>query len=151
MASLFGSRIRSSSDGPTNDVWIDPWCKHLNDRLGVTLVPNATVRFVQPGRRPLRSVSGRAHGQLEEVAADFHVAAMPVEIMQGLVTQTLMRAARRLRARRIRTEWMNRHPVYLETDEPLTDGCDLSRLELGAHVDLAAAVLARLRLIAVWR
>ena len=110
-------------NGPTNDVWIDPWCKHLTGRLGVTLVPNATVRSFNLAGDRLRSVSVERNGQLEEVAADFHVAAMPVEIMQALVTPELKRTAPSLaRLGELRTEWMNGIQFYLETDEPLANG-----------------------------
>ena len=110
-------------NGPTNDAWIDPWRKHLTDRLGVTLVPNATVRSFNLAGDRIRSVSVERNGQLEEVTADFHVAAMPVEIMQGLVSPELMRAAPSLaRLGELRTEWMNGIQLYLETDQPLTNG-----------------------------
>ena len=110
-------------NGPTNDVWIDPWCKHLTDRLGVSLVPNAAVHSFNLAGNRLRSISVERNGQLEEVVADFHVAAMPVEIMQGLVTSELIRAAPSLaRLGELRTEWMNGIQFYLETDEPLTNG-----------------------------
>jgi uncharacterized protein with NAD-binding domain and iron-sulfur cluster len=109
--------------GPTNDVWIDPWRKHLTDRLGVTLVPNATVRSFNLAGDRIRSVSIERNGQLEEITADFHVAAMPVEIMQGLVTPELVHAAPSLaRLGELRTEWMNGIQFYLETDEPLANG-----------------------------
>jgi len=84
-------------NGPTNDAWIDPWRKHLTGRLGVTLVPNATVRSFNLAGDRIRSVSIERNGQLEEVTADFHVAAMPVEIMQRLITPELMQADRRSR------------------------------------------------------
>jgi len=110
-------------NGPTNDVWIDPWRRHLTDRLGVTLVPNATVRSFNLAGDRLRSVSVERNGQLEEVIADFHVAAMPVEIMQALVTPEVTRNAPSLaRLGELGTEWMNGIQYYLETDEPLTDG-----------------------------
>jgi 15-cis-phytoene desaturase len=110
-------------NGPTNDVWIDPWRKHLTGRLGLTLVPNATVRSFNLAGDRFRSVSVECNGQLEEVTADFYVAAMPVEIMQRLVTPELMHAAPSLaRLGELRTEWMNGIQFYLETDRPLADG-----------------------------
>jgi len=110
-------------NGPTTDGWIDPWQRHLTEHLGVTLVPSATVRAFNLTGDRLRSVSVERNGHVEEVTADFYVAALPVEIMQGLVTPELIRAAPSLaRLGELRTEWMNGIQFYLETDEPLTDG-----------------------------
>ena len=67
-------------------------------------------------------MSVERNGQLDEVTADFYVAAMPVEIMQRLVTPELVRAAPSLaRLGELRTEWMNGIQFYLETDRPLAD------------------------------
>jgi len=109
--------------GPTSDVWIDPWREHLTGRLGVTLVADAAVRSLNVTDSRLRSVSLERNGRLEDVQADFYVAALPVEIMQGLLTPELERAAPSLsRIRGLRTEWMNGIQFYLKTDRPLTDG-----------------------------
>ncbi|MET0167407.1 MAG: FAD-dependent oxidoreductase [Vicinamibacterales bacterium] len=109
--------------GPTNDVWIDPWRTHLTERLGVTLVPKATVRAFDLEGDRIRSVSVERNGQVESVTADYHVAAMPVEVMQGLLTPELARAAPSLaRLGELRTEWMNGIQFYLETDQPLAHG-----------------------------
>ena len=95
----------------------------MSGRLGVTLVPNATVRSVNLAGDRIRSVSVERNEQLEEVSADFYVAAMPMEIMQRLVTPELVHAAPSLaRLGELRTEWMNGIQFYLETDRPLADG-----------------------------
>ena len=110
-------------NGPTNDAWIDPWQAHLTDRLAVTLVPSATVRAFNLEGNRIRSVAVERDGQLEEVTADFHVAALPVEIMQGLLSPELMRAAPSLaRLHELRTDWMNGIQFYLESDRTLTNG-----------------------------
>jgi uncharacterized protein with NAD-binding domain and iron-sulfur cluster len=57
--------------GPTNDVWIDPWRKHLAERLGVTLVPNATVRAFNLESDRIASVSIDRGGRREETTADY--------------------------------------------------------------------------------
>jgi len=109
--------------GPTNDVWIDPWRKHLSERLGATLISSATVRSLNVSGNKLRSVTIERDGRLDEISADFYVAALPVEVMQGLLTQELERAAPSLSGiRGLRTEWMNGIQFYLKTDRPLTDG-----------------------------
>ena len=110
-------------NGPTNDAWIDPWRAHLTGRLGVKLVPNSTVRSFNLTGGRIGSVSVERGGQLEEVTADFYVVALPVEVMQGLVTPELVHAVPSLaRLGELRTEWMNGIQFYLESDAPLTDG-----------------------------
>jgi uncharacterized protein with NAD-binding domain and iron-sulfur cluster len=109
-------------NGPTNTVWIDPWCRHLAG-LGVTLEPNCTIRSLNLSHGALGSVTIERHGRPEEISADFYIAAVPVEIMRGLVTPALARAAPSLaRLGELRTEWMNGIQFYLRTDRPLTDG-----------------------------
>jgi 15-cis-phytoene desaturase len=109
--------------GPTNDVWIDPWRKHLSGHLGATLTSSATVRSLNVSGNKLRSVTIERNGRLDEISADFYVAALPVEVMQGLLTPELERAAPSLSGiRGLRTEWMNGIQFYLKTDRPLTDG-----------------------------
>ena len=108
--------------GPTNDVWIDPWRAHLT-QLGVTLIPNAVTRGFDLHGNRIRSVSVERAGQLQTVTADYYVAALPVEVMQGLASPELVRAAPSLaRLGELRTEWMNGIQFYLRTDLPLADG-----------------------------
>jgi 15-cis-phytoene desaturase len=110
-------------NGPTSDVWIEPWRRHLSEHLGVTMEANATVRALNLSGEVLGSVTVERNGQREEVTADFYVAALPVEIMQGLLTTELENAAPSLSCiRGLRTEWMNGIQFYLKTDRPLTDG-----------------------------
>jgi len=110
-------------NGPTNDVWLDPWCAHLTGRLGVALVPNAPVLALNLVDNRLRSVTIARDGQPTEVTAEFYVAAVPVEVMQAWVTADLLRAAPSLAGlRQLQTEWMNGIQFYLKTDRPLADG-----------------------------
>ena len=109
--------------GPTNDVWLDPWHAHLSGRLGVTLVPNAPVTALNLDGDRLRSVTIARDGQPAEATADFYVAAVPVEVMQALVTPDLTREAPSLAGlHQLKTEWMNGIQFYLKTDRPLADG-----------------------------
>ncbi len=110
-------------NGPTNDVWIDPWRRHLSDGLGVTLHSNAPLRSFNLTGNRLRSVTVERDGHLEDVVADFYVSAVPVEVMHTLVTAELAQAAPSLaKIAGLRTEWMNGIQFYLRTDRPLADG-----------------------------
>jgi len=109
--------------GPTNDVWIDPWRRHLTERLGVDLQSNTVLRSFNVAGDRLRSVTVERAGSLEEVTADYYVAAVPVEVMQGLVTPGLAQAAPSLsKLSGLRTEWMNGIQFYLRRDLPLAHG-----------------------------
>ena len=109
--------------GPTNDVWIDPWRRHLTERLGVDLQPNAVLRSFNLAGDRLRSVTLERAGGLEEVTADYYVAAVPIEVMQRLVTPELARVAPSLsKLGGLRTEWMNGIQFYLRHDLPLAHG-----------------------------
>ena len=95
----------------------------MTERLGVTSIPGATMRAFNLEGDRLGSVSVECNGQLQMVSADYHVAAMPVEVMQQLLTPELSRAAPSLaRLGELRTEWMNGIQFYLGTDQPLADG-----------------------------
>ena len=84
------------------------------------VAPDATLRSLNLAGDRLRSVTVERDGRLEEVTADFYVAAVPLEVMQGLVTPELARAAPSLsRLGELRTEWMNGIQFYLHTDLPL--------------------------------
>jgi 15-cis-phytoene desaturase len=110
-------------NGPTNDVWIDPWRKYLTERRDVVLVADTTVLSLNLSGNRLRSVSVERGGQIHEITADYYVAAMPVEVMQELVTDDIRAAAPSLsHLKELKTEWMNGIQFYLKSDEPLTYG-----------------------------
>jgi 15-cis-phytoene desaturase len=110
-------------NGPTSEVWIDPWRRYLSERLGVTLVSDAAVQRLNVKNDRLNSVSVEMSGQLVDVAADFYVSAVPVEVMQALVTDDVRTAAPSLAGlSRLKTEWMNGIQFFLKTDQPLADG-----------------------------
>ncbi|MBZ5560904.1 MAG: FAD-dependent oxidoreductase [Acidobacteriia bacterium] len=109
-------------NGPTNDVWIDPWIAHLN-ALGVKLLGNSAVHSLElEGGRLARVVIERG-GQIAEVTAEWFVSALPVEIMAGLITENIKTAAPSLaRLDKLPTRWMNGIQFYLRDDVPLVHG-----------------------------
>ncbi|ADJ15947.1 amine oxidase [Halalkalicoccus jeotgali B3] len=109
-------------DGPTSEVWIDPWVRYL-DGLGVELRTNATVRELQfDGERISGLVVEDGSGTHIE-RADQYVLAVSVEAARRLVSEGIGRAAPSLsRLDRLRTEWMNGIQFYLREDRPLVRG-----------------------------
>ena len=107
-------------DGPTSDVWIEPWVEHLRSH-GVQFRTGAPVTAIETdGKRVTGAV---IDGTSEPVTADYYVAAVPVEVMAELVSPELVRAAPTLAGiGRLETAWMNGLQFYLTEDVPLSYG-----------------------------
>jgi uncharacterized protein with NAD-binding domain and iron-sulfur cluster len=106
--------------GPTNEAWIDPWRRHLQD-FGVRFhLDSKVVRIDVDGDR----VTGVAfEGRDTPVVADFYVAAIPVEAMCRLLTSELLDADPALAGLRgLETRWMNGIMFYLHRDVPMVRG-----------------------------
>ncbi len=109
-------------NGPTNDVWIDPWLAHLRG-MGVHFRAEHQVQAIHSERDRVTGVTVVAHGQAFDDAADFYVAALPVEVMRLLADDELKEAEPRLAGlHRLRTRWMNGIMFYLDRDVPLSHG-----------------------------
>ena len=113
-----GGRADRVLDGPTSDVWIDPWVRRLRER-GVDVRFGAPVQGIAcDGRR----ITGATAGG-EAVRADFYVAALPLERMRPLLTRELRAADPRLNGLdHLVTRWMNGIMFYLDEDVPLAAG-----------------------------
>ncbi|MFB1294894.1 FAD-dependent oxidoreductase [Mycobacterium sp. pW049] len=115
-------RLDNVLDGPTSEVWIDPWIEHLSDR-GVTLRRGCTVSGIGcDGRRITGATITTAQGD-ESVRADFYIAALPVEKFRLLVSPAMRAADPRLGLlRHLKCDWMTGIMFYLDTDVPLEHG-----------------------------
>jgi uncharacterized protein with NAD-binding domain and iron-sulfur cluster len=109
-------------NGPTNDVWIDPWLAHLRS-LGVDFRSEHQVQAIHCADGRISGVSVVAGSNVFEESADFYVAALPVEVMRLLVSDEIKEAEPRLASlHRLRTRWMNGIMFYLDRDVPLVHG-----------------------------
>lgn len=114
-----GFRTDRVLDGPTSEVWIDPWVEYLRGR-GVSFQHGRAVSGIhcQGGR-----ITGVTVGRGELVVADHYVAALPVERFRMLLSPELRAADRRLNGvDRLTTRWMNGAMFYLDRDVPLEHG-----------------------------
>ena len=109
-------------NGPTNDVWIDPWLAHLRS-LGVDYRSEHQVQAIHCADGRITGVDVVAGGNAYEESGDLYVAALPVEVMRLLLSDELKQAEPRLaRLHRLRTRWMNGIMFYLDRDLPLVHG-----------------------------
>jgi uncharacterized protein with NAD-binding domain and iron-sulfur cluster len=111
-------------NGPTSDVWIDPWRKYLTS-LGVVYRTDAEVVSINLSRGRVVSVTVVRDGAAHDISGDYFVAALPIERMAALVTPALAAADPALAALpglSSSVEWMNGIQFYLTEDVPLVHG-----------------------------
>ncbi|HET6878725.1 MAG TPA: FAD-dependent oxidoreductase [Pirellulales bacterium] len=109
-------------NGPTNDVWIDPWIQYLA-RRGVALTLNAEAEQIHFNGVSVTGVDVTVAGTRRTVVGDYYVFAVPVEVMSPLVTPVMAAVAPSLsRLAQLHTEWMNGIQFYLNCDVPLDQG-----------------------------
>jgi uncharacterized protein with NAD-binding domain and iron-sulfur cluster len=111
-------------NGPTNDVWIQPWLSYLRGR-GVEYHLNADVRGINCERGRVRSASIAVGETVREVSADYFVGALPVERMSELLSPGLLQCDPSLVNLTELTEyveWMNGVQYYLTEDVPIAHG-----------------------------
>ncbi|WP_281255129.1 hydroxysqualene dehydroxylase [Paenibacillus herberti] len=111
-------------NGPTNEVWINPWYDHL-ESLGVKIYRDSPVNAIHCDNGNISSVTVLMDGQERTIVADCYIAAFPVEVMAGLLTDELVQADRLLAGIKPLSEsveWMNGIQFYLNEDIPLIHG-----------------------------
>jgi uncharacterized protein with NAD-binding domain and iron-sulfur cluster len=109
-------------DGPTNDVWLFPWVDYLTSK-GVKFESGTALQAFQLDGQKIAGVNVMSNGVPVQIQADYYVSAVPVEVMQTLLTPQLQAAAPSLaHLDKLTTAWMNGIQFYLHTDEPLADG-----------------------------
>jgi uncharacterized protein with NAD-binding domain and iron-sulfur cluster len=111
-------------DGPTNEVWIEPWLEFLVAR-GVDYRFETKVVAITCRDGRIESVGVESGGKRTEVRGDYFVAALPIERMAELVTPELVRAdpaLGKLGELSENVEWMNGIQFYLKRDVPLAHG-----------------------------
>jgi geranylgeranyl pyrophosphate synthase/uncharacterized protein with NAD-binding domain and iron-sulfur cluster len=111
-------------DGPTTDVWIDPWRRRIT-ALGGEFRTGAEVRQIRCDGRRVTGVVVDYDGGTDVVEGDHYVCAVPVERATALMNQELLAADPRLASLAplaSRTEWMNGVQFYLRRDVPMLHG-----------------------------
>jgi uncharacterized protein with NAD-binding domain and iron-sulfur cluster len=111
-------------NGPTNDVWIDPWLAYLRER-GVVYNLNAEVRAIHCDRGLVRGATVAIGNSVREVSGDYFIGALPVERMAKLLSQDLLKCDASLVNLNELTgyvEWMNGVQYYLTEDLSVAKG-----------------------------
>lgn len=79
-------------NGPTNEVWINPWVDYLQDSYGVNIYQNmeaVDLAFDQANNR-ISSVSVKdcLRNTITQISGDHYILAVPIEILNGQLTGT---------------------------------------------------------------
>lgn len=124
-----GETLDRLLDGPTNEVWIDPWVAYLTGRgVNYHLEHEVKALHVGPSAGPgsavkILGVDVEHGGATTTEVADFYVLSMPVERVIPLLNFDLVTAAPELAGlSKLHTAWMNGIMFYLKTDVRLAHG-----------------------------
>ena len=138
-------------NGPTNEVWIDPWVEYLTSR-GVKYHFDSKVTAVTFDGERVRAATVNVGGTPATIAGDYFVFAMPVEDVIDLITPEMIAAEPALGDLFTLddiTEWMNGIQIDLNKDVPITHGhtiyvdspwalTSISQAQFWRNVNLAA-------------
>lgn len=110
-------------NGPTNDVWINPWLEYLAS-LGVEMNMGSLVKeiFFDKEKREIKEVSLESG---EVVQADYYIFALPVEVIDQFLTEDILNAAPSLQGIKTLSKdvaWMNGIQYYLNVDVDIVSG-----------------------------
>ncbi|MFO0948615.1 MAG: FAD-dependent oxidoreductase [Planctomycetota bacterium] len=109
-------------NGPTSDVWIDPWITYLR-RRGVNYLENVRIDAIDFQRNRIQAISTSGRSGSATHRADHYIAAIPVEVFQSLLTLDMLVADPQLRGlRHLTTSWMTGVLFYLKRNLPIVDG-----------------------------
>jgi 15-cis-phytoene desaturase len=118
-----GGRADRVLNGPTNEVWIDPWLAHLR-RRGVDYRLGAEATRIECRGGRITGVLLQQDGVPSRLEADHYILAVPKEIVeQRLLDADLAAAEPRLtRLEKLEVGWMNGVMFYLRTDPSTVHG-----------------------------
>jgi uncharacterized protein with NAD-binding domain and iron-sulfur cluster len=112
-------------DGPTNEVWIDPWLSYLETRGVRYHFDSVVTRFACEGGK-IRGVYVSQHDGPEElVAGDYYVAAVPIEVMARLLSDEMLAIDESLTSLKTLAgdvAWMNGLQIYLNERADISRG-----------------------------
>jgi 15-cis-phytoene desaturase len=111
-------------NGPTSEVWLQPWYDYLIERgVAYHFDSELTALHCRGGR--LSGTTVEQAGKPLEVTGDYYVVAVPVERMAPLLTEELLRADATLAGIRKLAEdvdWMNGIQFFLSHEAPIVNG-----------------------------
>ena len=118
MVGVNGGSVDRILNGPTNEVWIEPWLNYLKT-LGVDYHLNVHVDFINYNikNNKIESITVTENGTQTIVAGDYYIAAVPVEKIIPMITKPMIEADPQLGLlKNLKTEWMVGLQLFLKKD-----------------------------------
>ncbi len=110
-------------NGPTSEVWIEPWIDYLKDRGVVFHLGSSVTNIACRDGRITGVTVAATDGTTRLVKADHYISAMPVERLQPLLTAEIRGADPSLGLiDNLRVAWMNGFQFFLREDKALVNG-----------------------------
>ena len=111
-------------NAPTNDAWINPWLKYLQEK-GVQFHFNTPTQYIQCNDQKISGVVVSNNGIDNTITADYFLFAVPVEVMANLLNKDLITADPTLEniiELSKSVSWMNGTQFYLTEDVQTCNG-----------------------------
>ena len=120
-----GSSTDRLLNGPTNDVWINPWLSYLRSK-GVNYHLNTSVSEIKCAASGLIDhIVTQCNDETRQVQGDYYICAVPVEVAAKLITEELLihdSTLRTLQELSSDVAWMNGMQFYLSKNVEIDHG-----------------------------
>jgi 15-cis-phytoene desaturase len=111
-------------NGPTNDVWMEPWLDFLR-KQGVRYHLNAKAKQIKCKGEAVESVVFEVDGEEKTVVADYFISAVPVEVLASLLNEDMLYidpTLANIKQLSNHVAWMNGLQLYLSEDVKINHG-----------------------------
>ena len=113
-------------NGPTNDVWIDPWLEYLK-KNGIDYRLNSKCLSINcdTTTNSISSVTVEIKGDPVEIKGDYYISCVPVEVMAELLNKEMLQVdpvLKYIRELAPNVSWMNGLQLYLKRDVKINHG-----------------------------
>lgn len=111
-------------NGPTNDVWMEPWLEYLQ-KQGVKFHFDCKAKSFRCKGHEIESAVVEMEGITREIIGDYFVCAVPVEVMSELLCDDMLFTDPTLANIKILAQhvsWMNGLQLYLNEDVKINHG-----------------------------
>lgn len=112
-------------NGPTNEVWINPWLEYMKGK-GLKYYTNSPVKkFNTDKKEKIANVVVEQDGKEVTLTADYYIAAVPVEVMSSLLNEDMLwidPSLDNINKLAPNVSWMNGLQLYLCEDVKVNHG-----------------------------